>query len=306
MSFFSNKYETAGSGISKDAARKKGAALFFELLGRKLWKLMWLNLLYVLFFIPLFLILGVIQLTQNTTILAIVSVLLIGTFVITIGPATAGLMKVIRLFYIEKHSFITRDFFNGFKENFKPAATIGVLDCIIILSAIASLNVYPWLAVNYTRLLYIPMVLTLSVFLIVFIMNFYIFFMMTATSLSMKDLLKNSFTLAIAAPKQNLIAVGVFVATLLLMRFLMFKLFSLFTLLLPVFPAAFLALVICCCCYPVIQKYVIDPFYTEQGKVNPEYLTGAEDIDEETIFEDMGGKEAPIENRKKSKAKVIK
>ena len=306
MGLFSNNYDNAGSGVAKSETRKKGAALFFDLLGRKFWSLMWLNLLYILFFIPLFLIFGAISLINNDyALLAVVGLLLL-TFAVTIGPATAGMMKVQRLFFIEKHSFITRDFFNGFKENFKPAAVIGFIDCVLIASAYASLSVYPVLAVNYTRLFYIPMVITFSVFLIVFIMNFYIFLMLTATDLSLKDLFKNSFTLAIAAPKPNLLTVAAYVLCALLMGFLMYNVFSVFTLLLPVFPAAFLAFVTCFNCYPVIQKYVIDPFYTAQGKVNPEYLTGAEDIDEETIFEDMGGKEAPVENRKKTKAKVIK
>lgn len=306
MGLFSKNYESSGSGISKDAARKKGFALFFELLGRKFWSLMWLNLHYFIFYIPLLLIFGIIQLTDNTTVLAIISVLLIGVFVITIGPATVGMMKVVRNFYLEKHSFITRDFFMSFKENFKPAAVMGVLDCFILLSAYASLTLYPALAATYTKLMYIPMVLALSVFLVVFIMNFYFFPMLAGTDLPMKALFKNSFSLAVSAPKQNLITVGVFILVFILMEILMFNVFPLFTLLLPIFPAAFLALVIFCTCYPMIQKYIIDPFYTEQGKVNPEYLTGGEDIDEETIFQDMGGKETPIENRKKSKAKIIK
>lgn len=54
--------------------------------------------------------------------------------------------------------------------------------------------------------------------------------------------------------------------------------------------------------YPVIQKYVINPYYTSIGKINPELLSGS---DEETLFEDMGGKEKPIEKRKKGKGKRI-
>ena len=54
----------------------------------------------------------------------------------------------------------------------------------------------------------------------------------------------------------------------------------------------------------VIQKYIINPYYTSIGKINPELVDDSED-ETERIFEDMGGKEKPIEKRKKSKGKRI-
>ena len=307
MSFLSKNYETSGAGIAKDSPRKKGIALFFDILGRKFWSLMWLNALYILFFIPIFLMFPAITIVNDNIVSLVLVIILAFIFAVIIGPANAGMMKVVRLFFIEKHSFVASDFFRGVKENFKKAAVIGLIDCFVLLSAYASLQVYPYLAVMYSRLFYIPMVITFSLFLVVLIMNFYLFLMLSATTLSLKNLYKNAFTLAIVAIKENLITVAAIIAVLFIMALLMLNLFSVFVLLLPIFPAAFLGYVICFNCYPVIQKYVIDPYYTSQGKVNPEYLYGSgDDEDVETIFEDMGGKEAPIEKRKKTKAKVIK
>jgi len=74
----------------------------------------------------------------------------------------------------------------------------------------------------------------------------------------------------------------------------------------PFMPAAFAGLIIVFNSYPVIQKYVINPYYAQRGEVNPEYLstqTGGENV-----FEDQGGKEKPIEapkKQKKTKGKVI-
>lgn len=306
MGLFSNKYDRSGAGISKDEARKKGMALFFDLLGRKFWSLMWLNVLFVLFFIPIMLTFPAFLMIKNNNAAIAVICLLVLIFAIIIGPATAGMMKVLRCFYIEKHTFIARDFFSGVKENFKKASIIGFIDCFVLISAYASLQVYPTLAAMYSKFFYIPMVITFSLFLVVLIMNFYIFLMLTATDLSLKNLLKNSFTLSIVAAKQNLLTVAVIVAVLFIMSLLLLNVFQVFALLIPIFPAAFLGFVICFNCYPVIQKYVIDPYYTEKGEVNPEYMTGGEEIDEETIFQDMGGKEEVIESRKKTKNKVIK
>ena len=56
--------------------------------------------------------------------------------------------------------------------------------------------------------------------------------------------------------------------------------------------------------YPVIQKYVINPYYTSIGEINPE-LIEEEPGEDEVIFEDRGGEEKPIEKRKKGKGKRI-
>ena len=66
---------------------------------------------------------------------------------------------------------------------------------------------------------------------------------------------------------------------------------------------AFLNFISCFNSYPVIQKFVINPYYTSIGEVNPELMD--ESQSEEQIFEDMGGKEKPIEKRKKGKGKRI-
>ena len=52
MGLFGNRYERAGSGIAKNAPKKKGIFRFFEIFGRKFWKLFELNLLYFLSFLP--------------------------------------------------------------------------------------------------------------------------------------------------------------------------------------------------------------------------------------------------------------
>ena len=217
MGLFSKDYESSGSGISKDDVKKKGLALFFDLLGRKFWSLMWVNVLYVLFFIPLMLIMPAIYFINNNYIAVAVICILVLIFAIVIGPATAGMMKIMRMFYIGKHTFIAHDFFEAVRDNFKRAAVVGLVDCFVIFSAFAALQVYPALAVQYTRALYIPMVITFSLFLMVFIMNFYVFLMLTSTTLTMKQILKNSFMFAISGMKQNLLTVGVIVAIMFIM-----------------------------------------------------------------------------------------
>lgn len=305
MGLFFKDYESAGAGISKHAPKKKGIALFFDILGRKFWKLMGINMLYFIFFIPLLLILPAITVIRNYTVLTVLICLFILLFAILIGPATAGMTKIMRSFVIDKHTFIVRDFFRAFKTNFKKAAVIGIFDCLIILSVFASLNVYPALAIQFnSKMLYVPMIITFSLFLVIIIMNYYIFLMLIATNLSLKNLIKNSFALAFVAMKTNLITFVISFAVIGGMIAILMYLLPVFIVLIPFFPAAFLCFVTCFNSYPVIQKYVINPYYTSIGEVNPELVDETDD-DEEAIFEDMGGKEKPIEKRKKGKGKRI-
>lgn len=311
MGLFFNDYESAGVGISKNAPKKTGIKLFFEIYGRKFWKILEINLLYSLFFIP-FVLSGVppifpgvvFLLLDNATVALIISTIFLLIFLLTIGPATAGITKIMRNYVLEKHAFIIADFFKAFKQNFKKSAIIGVIDFIVLLSVWAGYYIYPALATNYGKTwIYIPMIVSFSLAIVVMMMNFYAFLMLIATDLSFKNLIKNSFALAFVELKRSFITfficVVILVAVFLLVIFVPVTAF-----IIPFFPLATLAFIICFNCYPVIQKYVINPYYTAMGQVNPEIAEDDSD-DEEPIFEDMGGKEKPIEKRKKGKGKRI-
>lgn len=305
MSIFSNDFESRGSGIAKNVPKKHGIRLFFEIFFRKFWKLIELNMLYFVFFIPIFLILASLSFIKNGVVSLICAGLSLILFVVCIGPATAGMVKVQRNFVLEKHSFIVNDFFKAFKANFKKAVPVGIVDCLIILSVYASFIVYPVLVEQSgTKLMYMPMVITLSLALVIAMMNFYVYLMMIATNLSFMNLIKNSFALAFVALKQNIITFLINAVVITGMAVLYVYMRPLFLMLIPFIPASFLWFMTCFNSYPVIQKFVINPYYTSIGEVNPELM---DDIAPETerISEDMGGKEKPIEKRRKTKGKRI-
>lgn len=305
MGLFFKDYESSGRGISKNAPKKTGFKLFLDILGRKFWQLAGLNFLYFLFFMPLLLSLTAIRYIPDPGIALAVVCVLILTFMVTIGPATAGLVKVIRCYLIEKHTYVTRDFFKGFRNNFKKASVIGFIDCLVALSAYAAVNVYPALAVQLgTNLMYVPMVITYSFVLVVIMMNYYIYLMLVATSLSLKNLIKNSFALSFVSIKTNIRITLLVVLILALFFPLLFFPPLLFTIML-FYPAAFITYVVCFNSYPVIQKYVINPYYESIGQINPELVGFEDENGEEPVFEDMGGKEQPIEKRKKGKGRRI-
>ena len=84
-----NNYLKEGKGVSKEQNTPR-LILFFQIYFRKFWNLISLNLLYIAFCIP----------------------------IITIGPATAAMTKILRNYAREEHAFLWGDFLETFKKNF--------------------------------------------------------------------------------------------------------------------------------------------------------------------------------------------
>ncbi len=317
MGLFGQNYENAGVGISKHAPKKKGFFRFMEIFGRKFWKLFGLNLLYSAFFLPLVGAVTVFFMMMSGKIsMGLPGVLIIAllaiVFAIIFGPATAGHTKVLRAYILEKPVFMVHDFIKTFKSEFKYSCIVGIFDCFVMLCIAASLYVYPILIEQSgSKLFYVFFAIALSVGIVVLMMNFYMFLMIIATNLSLKNIMKNSFSLAIIALKKNIITlliiavfVGIFLSILLFANLSVSFIAMCF---LPFIPASWLGLVICFNSYPIIQKYIINPYYEERGEINPELLGEVEEEhdpeSEDVLFEDMGGKEQPLEAKKVPNAK---
>lgn len=299
MGIFGSDYSNTGVGIPKNAPKKKGAARFFELLIRKFWKLIQINVLYFVFFIPLF-IAGYVYLRASGGFAkALMICFCLAVFAAVIGPATAGMMKILRNYTIEKNAFILTDFKKAFVENYKKAFVMGLIDIIAAISIASAVSVYPQLAKIYGNAMMVLFVISVSVGLILIMMNFYTFLMIAATELSLKNILKNSFALACAALKKNLLTLLISFLTAAVFAGLVIWNKSMI-LFLPFVPASIIAFVICFNSYPVIQKYIINPYYEQKGEVNPEL---AAENGDETLFEDKGGMEKPVKKKKDKKAK---
>ncbi len=272
-------YESSGVGVAKNAPKKKPFFEFWDIYGRRFWKMICLSLLTFVCCIP----------------------------VITIGPAIAGMTKVLRRYALDKNSFMLHDFKRGFCESFGRSFLIGILDIICFVSVACGLYVYPSIAEIYTEttaLWYIFCAMSVAIGVVIFMMNFYIFPMIVATELSMKNIIKNSFFLTCLTIKKNLITFFAIVLVCIICVLATIIGTWLGICLFPVWGFSFMGLISVFNSYPIIQKYVIDPYYKEKGMENPEYGYGAANTDE-ALFSDMGGKEKPIEKKKKKKGKTI-
>ena len=315
MGLFGKKYENAGAGIAKNAPKKKPFFRFMEIFGRKFWKMIGLNILYSIFFLPLVGAIAVFIMRYNgsmpsgaPTVLLIIGLALL--FAIIIGPATAGHSKILRAYILEKPVFMVHDFFKTFKNEFKYSCILGFFDCFVAMCIVASLYIYPIIIEHYeSKIFYVFFAIALSVGIVVLMMNFYAFLMIIATNLKIKQIMKNSFSLAIIALKKNIITlliisviIGIFVV---LIVFADMSIAVVAISLLPFIPASWVGLIMCFNSYPIIQKYIINPYYEQRGEINPELIgdLGEGADSEETLFEDMGGKEKPVETPKKARSK---
>ena len=318
MSLFGN-YEKSGAGIAKDAPQKKPFFRYWELAFRKFWKIIEVNMLMAAAFLPLLLAIVVIYyfIQDYTNITLIIAGAFVILFAVCFGSVIAGCTKLLRNFSIEKPTFLLSDFFRTFKSSFKQACPLGILNLLIAASVGSSFYVYPKIIAQIREdgtggegFYYVLFILTLSIAIVVTLMSFYAYLMIVSTDLSMTSILKNSLALSFIALKKN--------ALTLLLTVLIIGGFALLTYLFPYImgilwlflPVGFVAFMIVFNCYPVIQKYVINPYYEQRGEVNPE-LSYTQN-EGENLFEDMGGKEAPSEtksspssSKSKKKGKVI-
>ena len=275
-------YEKAGKGISKDAPKKKAFFDFFEMYFRYFSRLVRLNIMTFIFCIP----------------------------VVTIGPALAGMTKVLRNYALDKNAFMFHEFWKGFSENWKKSLPVGLLDTLFAVSAVTALQVYPAMgaeaeAAGGSGIVYtIFCVLSVSFALTLFMMNFYIMPMIVATDLSFKNVIRNSFFLTCVGLKKNIITL--IVAALVFVIILISDLWGL--LLIPLWAISFVGFVIMYNSYPQIQKYVINPYYEEKGMDNPEYDYLKPLSADESVFLDRGAEETPDgsqKSKKKKKGKII-
>lgn len=273
--FYNNN--VSGSGVAKTARRKKPFFRFWELFFNKFWTFFTLNLIYVLACLP----------------------------VVTIGPATAAITSMMRNIYLERPQFIWHDFWREFKKNFKQSFFIGIVD----VAAIALL------LLTYREFANDPgedpsvkilCVLSFAAQAIFLLMNLYIYPQIAALEMKLGDILKNSLILVFVNLPCELIVVAALVGFVSLLVF--FFLPAVFFL--PFIPGAWMVFLSVFCCYPAIQKLIINPYYEQSGEPNPEIpdweLEGEEES--EAVFEDLGGKEEPIDlrdERKKSR-RIIK
>lgn len=251
-------YDKEGPGVAKNAPPKRRFVVFFELYGRKFWKLIWAGLLWLAVSLP----------------------------IVTRGWADAGLTFITRNFTREKHAFIREDFFETIKKNRWPALAVGIINLIVTGILIYNISLYAFSTMPVLYVLLgadpssIPEPVELGTFDIVVLgvsmagymlftwMKYYIPFLVITFKLKLKQVYKNAFLFAAVNLKTNLIIslvlLLVYGGLISLALFLNYGLVQAVVLLLFLtLVPAFRSFLIQFCIFPAIKKMMIDPYYKE-------------------------------------------
>lgn len=264
-------YSKPGRGVDKNAPEKKRIFFFFELYFRKFWKLVTLNLIFVLFCIP----------------------------VVTIGPAIAAMSKVLRDFANEKPVFLWSDFVEAFKKNWKQGLIMSIIDAVAFMLIVVSFMFYSHQAAT-NMIFYIPLFLVVLIAFLGIMLNYYIFLMIPTLDMKLKDMLRNAFLLSILGIKTNLCTL--FFTLVFTFACCYFFVFSLLIGIVLYFSTY--GFIVVFNSYQYIEKYIIQPYYNQTGERRPDVYYFDEDDEDDVIFEDIGTQEkqvAPSPSVKKGK-----
>lgn len=295
-----------GKGVTKEQVNKrKGFMLFLDIYFRRFWKLVLLNLIYMIVSIPAIFIsykfvqyalIFYMQLAgispENTEALrAAIRLTPILTAIIIqfcgAGPATAGLNHILRKYINDKHAWIWADFVRGMKENWKQALGIYLINMAYTVFAVGSFLFYRYLMPD----MQILSVVIFTVSLVFLMMQMYTYQLMVGFRLTLKELYKNSAILTIIKLPTN---IGVAFISVMLLYFMCslamsvppsMLMFTFIITMLVFFSSVTLAQMFMT--RKFIQKYLIDDIKKDsEKKKSSEYDIEDKDEEFEEIYED--------------------
>ena len=286
FSQWQDRHNRPGPGVDKNAPQKKSFVVFFEILGRKFWKLCIANLLYLVAFLP----------------------------ILTRGLADVGLANITRSYAREKHAFIGSDFLETIKKNWKQALPVGIINNLLTVVIVFAVSMYYQPAANGNTMAFIGLALTMSVYVVFTVMKYYVPFLLITFKYNLRQLYRNALLFAGVGWKPNLVVSLVLLLCYGLMGLLLLLPNSLgiafiFIIYLFVFPA-FRSFLIQFAIFPTVRRVVIDPYYEKhpyediekRRELGLEVPETENEEKEESIFVDRG-RTKPEDEKETAQAK---
>jgi uncharacterized membrane protein YesL len=254
LSLFQN-YSRPGPGVSKNQPKKKPFFLFFEILVRKFWDLIKLNLLFL---IPTALV--VVMMLFLSSVTSLVPVILIP--LVLLSPFIAGLTFVTRNYAREEHAFILSDFLSAVKNNWLAFLINGMVCYAVYLVISFSINFYI-MQLKVNSMFYIPMFLCFLVSLFFLFSQYYVPVLIITFDLKLSQIYKNSFIYAILGLWRNLlltVILFVLIFAVYIMTQWMPLTFMIASIIIIFLLFAFCMFLINFTVYPLIYKTMIEPY----------------------------------------------
>ena len=304
--------------------KRMGFAYFFKLLKNKLGKFSGANLIFALCNFPFFIALvgfvgmfdssvntasdplyanlfGAMQYESNPVIGALKGIIGAGTdlrvisdtsnvlmyfayaLILTFGISSVGMIYNMRNVCLGNPVDTWHDYFDAIKKNLRQAIPVGIIDTLIIALLIYDLIAYRANSENGFLLLVLYYA-TIAFAAIYYIMRIYVYIQLVTCNMTVGKMFKNAFLLTALGIKRNLIAVIVSLAFIVLFVYVYLLLPSVAIILFSIFVFAFLAFIAVYCAYPVVERYVIEPYYEDHPEERPGY--GEESDLSEPVFTD--------------------
>lgn len=232
-------YNKEGKGVNPEDLERGPLPTFFGILGRKFWKLIPINLLYVIFSLPALVLAFfgssylvqaifpgldmtlvesaagaakdaddalVLQVFEMTIIFFLFAMMLAGLALIIIGPIHAGIVYVLRNYSREEHSFIWSDFKEHALSNLKQSLASSIISLLVTVVFVVNLYFYrqsDFVSNDMIRSILLTVIVLM--FAIWCIMQMYLYPMMVTFKLTLKQMYKNSFFFAILKLPMNIL-----------------------------------------------------------------------------------------------------
>lgn len=213
-------------GVDEYEEDRSRLRVFFDVLFGKMWKLMSLNLQTGLFNLPALLFMALfavyyMQLLQTDLFMAsgeeggALAYLLVGYLplgliflsvpVVAFGPAQAGMHYILRNYSYEIPVFQWSDFKDKLKENFKQGLAVSFINLLVFILAMLDIYMYPRMVAQMGVMLLVANYLLIVAFVVFLMMTMYIYPMMVRYDLTLKNLYRNAFLLAVGRFLPNLL-----------------------------------------------------------------------------------------------------
>ena len=292
-----------GKGVDPNEDKTPTLLYFFKLLKRNFSKLLSLNLMMLVTYIPIIVIV-IMYLTADRTpsqtdvmyapllglgtaaqspisalSLAVKSIqlglpvfnvpsliimaVLVAWFAVTLGWQSVGTTYSLRSIIRGEPAFLFSDYFYAIKKNMKQAFFVGLIDFVII--AVLAFDIYSFYAMSSGFMSDVVFCILCGIAIIYLIMRFYIYLMLITFDLKISKLFKNSLIFTALGIKRNLMALLGIVLVDIIALAMLFMITSVGIILPFVYYFALTTFMSAYAAYPVIKQYMIDPYYNEDG-----------------------------------------
>ena len=292
---FGGNYMKEGPGVSKDEPKKPPFIRFFQLYFRKFWKLIQLNLIFMvptvivaamMFLLSLGSFVVQFEIGETTMSIDLWKSYVMPIPLILLFPFIPGLAYVTRNYVREEHAFVFSDFKDAVKGNWKFFLVNGLITYVCYFIISLAVRFYSNM-MGDNNIMTIPFGISLLFALLFLFAQFYIPIMAITFELKFREIYKNAFIFAILGLWRNFLLVivlgvvifcGVFFAAYIPLVQILAFLFVIFL------GFSTLMYSINFVVYPLIEKYLLKP-YLEKDKTDTDVSNEEEKTQERLVEE---------------------